>query len=73
MFSFKPPRLDVDESFRQTPADYHHYYTGYHHPHSTGHYSAFLTHPTSLHPPPTSDTLSRNRHHDPYLTCNEKY
>ncbi|CAF0783513.1 unnamed protein product [Rotaria sordida] len=55
----EPPRLDVDDSFRQ--ADYHHYYTGYHHPHSTGAYSAFLNHPT------TSDTVTRNRHHDPYL------
>ncbi|CAF3880724.1 unnamed protein product [Rotaria sp. Silwood2] len=63
-----PPRLDVDDSFRQPPADYHHYYTGYHHPHSTGPYSAFLTHPTSLHPSSTSDTSSRNPHHDPYLT-----
>jgi hypothetical protein len=58
-----PPRLDIDDSFR--PNDYHHYYAGYHHPHSTGPYSAFLTHPT---PPTTSDTSSRNRHHDPYLT-----
>ncbi|CAF1286792.1 unnamed protein product [Rotaria magnacalcarata] len=55
----EPPRLDVDESFRQT--DYHHYYTGYHHPHSTAAYSAFLNHPT------TSDPSTRNRHHDPYL------
>ncbi|CAF0854902.1 unnamed protein product [Rotaria sp. Silwood1] len=63
-----PPRLDVDDSFRQPPTDYHHYYTGYHHPHSTGPYSAFLTHPTNLHPSSTSDTSSRNPHHDPYLT-----
>ncbi|CAF0744725.1 unnamed protein product [Rotaria sordida] len=63
-----PPRLDVDDSFRQPPTDYHHYYTGYHHPHSTGPYSAFLTHPPSLHPSSTSDTSSRNPHHDPYLT-----
>ncbi|UJR23688.1 hypothetical protein I4U23_026670 [Adineta vaga] len=66
-----PPRLDVDDPFRQPSTDYHHYYAGYHHPHSTGPYSAFLTHPTSLHPlppPTTSDTSSRNRHHDPYLT-----
>ncbi|CAF3354443.1 unnamed protein product [Rotaria sp. Silwood1] len=54
-----PPRLDVDDSFRQN--EYHHYYTAYHHPHSTGAYSAFLNHPT------TSDTSTRNRHHDPYL------
>ncbi|CAF3425231.1 unnamed protein product [Rotaria sp. Silwood1] len=64
----EPPRLDVDDSFRQPPTDYHHYYTGYHHPHSTGPYSAFLTHPTNLHPSSTSDTSSRNPHHDPYLT-----
>ncbi|CAF1172671.1 unnamed protein product [Adineta ricciae] len=64
-----PPRLDVDDSFRQPPTDYHHYYTGYHHPHSTGPYSTFLAHPSSLHPPSTtSDTSSRSRHHDPYLT-----
>lgn len=62
-----PPRLDVDESFRSASTDYHHYYPGYHHPHSTGHYSAFLAHPPSLHPQSTSDTSSRNRHHDPYL------
>jgi hypothetical protein len=62
-----PPRLDVDDSFRQPPTDYHHYYTGYHHPHSTGHYPAFLTHPATLHPASTSDPSSRNRHHDPYL------
>jgi hypothetical protein len=62
-----PPRLDVDDSFRQPSTDYHHYYTSYHHPHSTGHYSAFLTHPPNLHPPSTSDTSSRSRHHDPYL------
>jgi hypothetical protein len=62
-----PPRLDVDESFRQT--DYHHYYAGYHHPHSTGAYSAFLTHPNSTTTTTaTSDATSRNRHHDPYLT-----
>ncbi|CAF1292638.1 unnamed protein product [Adineta steineri] len=63
-----PPRLDVDDSFRQPPPDYHHYYAGYHHPHSTGPYSAFLSHPPSLHPASTSDTSSRNRHHDSYLT-----
>ncbi|CAF3233384.1 unnamed protein product [Rotaria socialis] len=63
-----PPRLDIDDSFRQPPTDYHHYYTGYHHPHSTGPYSAFLTHPSNLHQSSTSDTSSRNPHHDPYLT-----
>jgi len=61
-----PPRLDVDDAFRQPGTDYHHYYAGYHHPHSTGAYSTFLTHPTST--TTTSDTSSRNRHHDPYLT-----
>lgn len=56
-----PPRLDVDESFRQT--DYHHYYANYHHPHSTTAYSPFLPHPTGA----TTDTPSRNRHNESYL------
>ncbi|CAF4441031.1 unnamed protein product, partial [Rotaria magnacalcarata] len=64
----EPPRLDLDDSFRQPSTDYHHYYTGYHHPHSTRPYSAFLTHPSNLHQSSTSDTSSRNPHHDPYLT-----
>ncbi|CAF1208397.1 unnamed protein product [Adineta steineri] len=65
----EPPRLDVDDSFRLN--DYHHYYTGYHHPHSTGTYPPFLSHPTAAATaaavPTTSDTSTRNRHHDPYL------
>jgi len=61
-----PPRLDVDESFRQTTADYHHYYGGYHHPHSTGAYSAFLSHAT------TSETNPNGRLHDPYLPYSQR-
>ncbi|UJR25200.1 hypothetical protein I4U23_006553 [Adineta vaga] len=61
-----PPRLDVDDNFR--PNDFHHYYPGYHHPHSNGPYSTFLTHPTTTTATTTtSDTSARNRHHDPYL------
>ncbi|CAF0933490.1 unnamed protein product [Adineta ricciae] len=59
-----PPRLDVDDTFRAN--DFHHYYPGYHHPHSTGPYSNFLSHPPTT-TTTTSDISARSRHHDPYL------
>ena len=66
----------MDDSFRPPSSDYHHYYAGYHHhhhPHSTGSYPTFLSHPASLHPLSTAETSVRNRHHDAYLTCNERH
>ena len=62
----------MDDSFRSPSTDYHHYYSGYHHPHSNGSYPTFLSHPASLHPLSTTDTSVRNRHHDAYLTCKER-